>query len=114
MEEAKASWNTRFVTSQGFDCQITLRDDDEKELVKRAAEVLQGILTRGGKPTVSNWKGNAPVKEGESHFCSKHKVAMFKRGKMKDYAHPVNLESGDTGWCDGKETRIAAPHRDQG
>ncbi len=29
MEEAKASWNTLYQSKEGFECQITLRDEDE-------------------------------------------------------------------------------------
>ena len=152
MEEARASWNTRFVTSQGFDCQITLRDDDEKELVKRAGEVMQGILSRGGNPTggkstqpvedqglgkcpncgkplrwVDRKDGSGrfqscsgfptckyikpPEEKTDSHLCTIHNVEMYKRGQMKSYSHPIDLENGDTGWCDGKEMRIA-PRKD--
>lgn len=73
MEEAKASINTRFVSAQGFECQITLRDDDEKELVKRAAEVMQGILARGGKPTGGRSAGSTPPAEdqGKCPECGK-------------------------------------------
>lgn len=28
MEEAKASWNTIYQSKEGFECQITLRDED--------------------------------------------------------------------------------------
>lgn len=37
----------------------------------------------------------------ETHWCSVHKTAFFKKGKMKSYAHPIKDATGeDTGeWC---------------
>ena len=37
----------------------------------------------------------------EGHYCSKHDVTFFKKGKMRGYAHPVKDDEGnDTGeWC---------------
>lgn len=34
--------------------------------------------------------------EGGAHWCGEHKTHWFKRGKMKNFAHPVG-ESGE--WC---------------
>ncbi len=36
----------------------------------------------------------------KGHWCSEHGVTFFKKGKMKNYAHPI----GDTGqWCNEPE-----------
>lgn len=39
------------------------------------------------------------------HYCKEHQTAWFKKGKMKNYAHPVKDEQGeDTGeWCNEPE-----------
>ena len=50
MEEARSSWNTTYVTREGFECQITLRDEDEKSLSDRITKILSGILHNGGIP----------------------------------------------------------------
>lgn len=34
--EAPASWNTRYVTPEGYVCQITLRGDSGKDLLEKA------------------------------------------------------------------------------
>ena len=50
MEEAKASWNTLYQAKEGFECQITLRDEDEKSLTQRAISVMTDITRSGGSP----------------------------------------------------------------
>jgi len=50
MDEARSSWNTTYVTREGFECQITLRDEDEKSLSDRITKILSGILHNGGIP----------------------------------------------------------------
>ena len=50
MEEAKASWNTTFLSSEGFDCQITLRDEDEVNLADRSSSMMTSIVKSGGIP----------------------------------------------------------------
>ena len=50
MEEAKASWNTTYQSSEGFDCQITLRDEDEVQLANRSSVMMTSIVKSGGTP----------------------------------------------------------------
>lgn len=50
MEEARSSWNTVYHSNEGFECQITLRDEDEERLAQRASEVMESIASSGGVP----------------------------------------------------------------
>lgn len=50
MEEARASWNTVYRSKEGFECQITLRDEEEDELIQRAKRIIGGITKTGGIP----------------------------------------------------------------
>ena len=50
MEEAKSSWNTIYQSMEGFECQITLRDEDEISLNQRASRVMANITKSGGLP----------------------------------------------------------------
>ena len=50
MNEAKASWNTVYQSKEGFECQITLRDEDEASLADRAKKVMASITKSGGTP----------------------------------------------------------------
>lgn len=50
MDEAKASWNTVYQTKDGFECQITLRDEDETNVAERAKKMMFSITKSGGIP----------------------------------------------------------------
>ena len=38
--ESPASWNTRYITPDGFTCQLTLRAETGKELLERANSAI--------------------------------------------------------------------------
>jgi hypothetical protein len=61
MEEARASWNTIYQDAEGFECQLTLRDDDEESLAARVAAITARIVEAGGSP-VGRWANNGPPK----------------------------------------------------
>jgi hypothetical protein len=48
MDEARASWNTIYQSEEGFECQITLRDEDEESLMERAKRVMASIVKSAG------------------------------------------------------------------
>lgn len=52
MEEARASWNTLYVDKNGFECQITLRDENESSLAERVSTVTDRIVRGGGAPVL--------------------------------------------------------------
>lgn len=52
MQEARASWNTIYIDSDGFECQITLRDESESDLAERVATITERIINSGGTPVV--------------------------------------------------------------
>lgn len=49
--EAPASWNVRYLTVDGFDCQLTLRDMVASDLVKRIPACLDWLRDNGAQPT---------------------------------------------------------------
>ena len=49
--EAPASWNVRYLTSDGYDCQLTLRDMVAADLVKRIPACLDWLRENGAQPT---------------------------------------------------------------
>lgn len=58
MPEAQSSWNTLYQSKEGFECQITLRDEDEGALWQRVAEMMAAILNGGGTPAKrANFEG---------------------------------------------------------
>jgi len=50
MDEARSSWNTVYHSKEGFECQITLRDEDEARLAQRASKMMASIAMSGGFP----------------------------------------------------------------
>jgi len=48
--EAPASWNVKYLES-GYDCQLTLRDDDTKKLLERISNVMDWLDKTGAQPT---------------------------------------------------------------
>jgi hypothetical protein len=73
MDEAKASWNTVYQSKEGFECQITLRDEDEVSLGERAKKVMASITKSGGLPVRRKGSevGNAVAEEKEEATAEK-------------------------------------------
>jgi hypothetical protein len=114
--EAPASWNTRYVDSNGFECQITLRGETGSELLEKAALAINYLLQNGCTPYVFYRNGNHQIeskpngeKKDESQsngkdknnasWCPIHQCEMKrwdKDGRVW-YSHNV-----DGGWCNGK------------
>ena len=63
MEEAKASWNTMYLDQNGFECQVTLRDEEEESLAQRVADITAHILEAGGTPVVRHSRNGTPSGE---------------------------------------------------
>jgi len=64
MEEARSSWNTMYQSKEGFECQITLRDQDEVDLAERASRTMASIVRSGGIPL--RRRGYVPGESAES------------------------------------------------
>ena len=115
--EAPASWNTRYVDPNGFECQITLRAVNGQELLEKVNSAVTYLLendcvpftyNRGGYQGNSNKntskvdKDNASKSNDQSNnpaWCHIHQCEMRqweKEGRVW-YSHKVN---GD--WCNGK------------
>ena len=61
MQEAKASWNTIYLDKSGFECQLTLRDEDEESLSERVATTTARILESGGVPVTRRTRNGPPA-----------------------------------------------------
>jgi hypothetical protein len=111
--ESPASWNTRYITHDGFSCQLTLRAESGKELLEKATSAMEYLREQGCIPVYGYSKGNSDYQEreskseqqsdkstnGNSSWCPIHEINMKlwqKNGKAW-YSHKT-----DEGWCCGK------------
>ena len=67
MDEAKASWNTIYQTKDGFESQITLRDEEESALGARAAKMMVALLRSGSAPVRRRGNGNREEAPGNGN-----------------------------------------------
>ena len=115
--EAPASWNTRYLDPNGFECQITLRAETGSELLEKAASAIAYLLKNGCIPFVSrSYMGRKDSGAGEAQvtrtgdektngnnnnpaWCPIHQCEMKRWDKdgRTWYSHKVNGE-----WCTGK------------
>jgi hypothetical protein len=119
-DEAPASWNTRYLDPNGFECQITLRGENGSELLEKATNAIAYLLANACTPSVYYRNGIRPIdskaveqkkNEGSSNgndsnehssspsWCPIHKCEMKrwdKEGRVW-YSHKVDGE-----WCSGK------------
>ena len=122
LAEAPASWNTRYITPEGFECQLTLRGETGQDVLERATGAIAFLLKSGCIPCTktnnnhiscelpTNNNGNHPVEEsssgnGNGHgssWCPIHQCEMRKWEKDGRvwYSHKT-----DDAWCSGKAKR---------
>lgn len=73
--EAPASWNTRYVTPEGFTCQITIRGENGKDLLEKAGIALAFLLQQGYKPE-ENHRGSHNYNGQDRKLCPIHRCDM--------------------------------------
>lgn len=105
--EAPASWNTRYVTPDGFTCQITIRGENGKDLLEKAAVALSFLLEHGYKPENNhrqprnNNASAANNTQGDRKWCAIHdcELRRFEKDGRVWFSH----KAPDGSWCRGKQ-----------
>ena len=118
--EAPASWNTRYVTPEGFECQLTLRGESGLDLLEKVQGAIAFLLKSGCTPVAfayskprstpapsnNGHNGNSEQSDnGNGHnqdersFCPIHQCEMkrWEKDGRVWYSH----KAGDQ-WCTGK------------
>ena len=75
--EAPASWNTRYVDPDGFECQITLRATSGQELLEKVSGAIAYLLENDCVPYTYNrgvYRGNtSKVTKGDNNKGDVHR-----------------------------------------
>jgi hypothetical protein len=100
--EAPASWNTRYVTPEGFSCQLTIRGESGRDLLEKASIALSYLLDHGYKPDENN-RGQRQQNNNSqgSSWCPIHQCQM-KRFE-KDGRSWLSHKTEDGTWCRGTQ-----------
>ena len=117
--EAPASWNVRYHTPDGYDCQLTLRADTGIALLEKAEAALVWLRGHNYTPYANvpgpsrdngagyngNGRGTAepaatPPGTPDPSWCPVHGVTMkrHEKGSQVWYSH----KGPDGEWCRGK------------
>ena len=96
--ESPSSWNTRYVTPQGFVCQITIRGENGKDLLEKADIALKYLVTPDTYQRRNGNKGN-----GATKLCSIHQCQMKRYEKEGKSWFSHKLDNGS--WCYGKQSK---------
>ena len=89
-DEAPASWNTRYLDPNGFECQITLRGESGSELLEKAASAIAYLLKNGCIPYV--YRSGAGRKDNGANETQDAKTAN-ENGNGKNGSNP------NPAWC---------------
>lgn len=123
--ESPVSWNTRYVTPEGFECQLTLRGESGQEVLEKANAAITYLLSNGCTPSMRSFSNQSkPASNGASsksqeydttdtptngnnghheiNWCPIHQVQMkrWEKNGRTWYSH----KAGDE-WCTGKPKR---------
>ena len=108
--EAPASWNTRYISPEGFECQLTLRAETGQELLEKITGAISHLLNNGCQPYSyrGGYPKNHPTKKSTGNgsqqvdnpgWCPIHQTEMKHWERDGKSWHSHNID-GD--WCYGK------------
>jgi hypothetical protein len=102
--ESPASWNTRYVTPEGFTCQITIRGENGKDLLDKAGVALSYLLEHGYKPEENRHQPRKATTKGTASsgkWCALHdcELKRFEKDGKVWFSHKTD----DGSWCRGKQ-----------
>jgi hypothetical protein len=100
--ESPASWNTRYVTPEGFTCQITIRGENGKDLLEKAGVAMSYLIEHGYQPDHKPLHYN---KGGGGKQCPIHQCQMkqYEKNGQVWFSHKTD----DGKWCRGKSPKGA-------
>ncbi len=101
--EAPASWNTSYVSPEGFVCRITLRAENGQDLLQKATGAIAFLLEHGNLPEQHNKCKPSQEREHrpERKYCFMHLCEMkrFEKDGRTWFSHRLP----DGTWCRGND-----------
>ncbi len=101
--EALASWNTSYVSPEGFVCRITLRAENGQDLLQKATAAIAFLLEHGNLPEQRNERRPSQEHDGkpERRYCFMHLCEMkrFEKDGRTWFSHRLP----DGTWCRGND-----------
>jgi hypothetical protein len=95
--EAPASFNTHYVNPAGFVCQLTLRSDNEIDLLEKVNATLSHLIEQGNLP----FENNNHHPNNDVKLCAIHNAEMRRREKDGRYWYSHQMDDGS--WCWGRQ-----------
>src|SRR3990172_8731449 len=74
--ESPVSWNTRYLTPEGFECQLSLRGESGQEVLEKANAAIAYLLSNGCSPVANPYSNygkasaSAPKNENGNNHAS--------------------------------------------
>jgi len=106
LPEAPVSWNARYRSPQGFDCQLTLRGTEPADVLRMAADLLDRMVAAGCTPTNGYHKATGDVGNGnantETKPCPLHPGEMLRKHTKDGRAWWSHKVEATGKWCRGK------------
>ena len=105
--ESPASWNTRYLSTNGFVCQLTLRANTGNELLEKANGAMTHLIENGCTPYSygggAGKKNNNNNSNGNQSWCPVHECNMnrWEKDGRVWFSHKVNGE-----WCKGRVIQV--------
>ena len=115
VSESPVSWNTLYISPEGFNCQLTLRGESGQEVLEKARVAITTLLADGCKPngnhrtntnpspTTSPSNNNGNGREHE--YCLIHDCAMKRWEKNGRVWYSHKVAGTENEWCNGKSKR---------
>ena len=100
--EAPASWNTSYITPEGYVCRITLRGESGKDLLEKASVALAFLMQHGCMPEQKFPRNN---KGSETKPCPIHHITM--KCYQKDGKSWFSHRTDDGSYCYGSMKKEA-------
>jgi hypothetical protein len=109
VSKSPVSWNTLYISPEGFTCQLILSGESGQEVLEKARAAINSLLAGGCKPngnhTSAPSSSNSNGSNAGNDYCLIHDCAMKrweKNGRVW-YSHKVVGTANE--WCSGKPKR---------